>query len=318
MSNKERYKRFCESAGSQVPLFMQHWWMDTVCFGKSWDVALALDGDRLLGAMPFLYGRKWGLSYVLQPQLTQFSGPLFCYPDNLSPSHRIDFENRTVALLLDQLERRRLAYVLIHCAPSVSNWLPFYWAGFSQTTRYTYRINDISDLDSLFRSFDLQTRQRKINRYADSTSVRFDMDPADFAAFHARYWNSKGKRDLLSADFIDRVCRTAVSRGNGLLASLHDTQGRLLAARFVAFDSECAYALLSASDPLLHRSGHNEILIWRILQHLSGKCRAFDFEGSMDQGIEYFYRSFGAQQTPFFALSKCNNPLFSLLLKIKK
>jgi hypothetical protein len=118
--------------------------MDTVCFGKSWDVALALDGDRLLGAMPFLYGRKWGLSYVLQPQLTQFSGPLFCYPDNLSPSHRIDFENRTVALLLDQLERRRLAYVLIHCAPSVSNWLPFYWAGFSQTTRYTYRINDIS------------------------------------------------------------------------------------------------------------------------------------------------------------------------------
>lgn len=297
---------------------MQHWWMETVCHGKQWDVAMAFEEDRLLGFMPYLYGRKCGMTYIMQPQLTQFSGPFYCYPDHLTPSHRIDYENRTLQMLISQLEAIRPSYVLIHCSPSVTNWLPFYWAGYNQTTRYTYRINDISDTGKLFETFDHNKRQRKINRYANSTTVRFDMSPADFAAFHARYWNSKGKRDLLSEPFIERVCGTAIGRGNGLITSLHDDEGRLLAARFVVYDSRCAYALLSASDPHLHRSGHNEILIWRILQHLSGKCRAFDFEGSMNQGIEYFYRSFGAQQTPFFAVSKCNNPLFSLLLKIKK
>lgn len=318
MTNKERYKHFCESEGCQVPLFMQHWWMESVCFGKSWDVALAYDNDRLVGAMPYLYGRKLGMTYIMQPQLTQFSGPFYCYPDGLTPSQRIDFENSTLRSLLAQVEARRPSYVLIHCAPTVSNWLPFYWAGYSQTTRYTYRLNDISDPDKLFAAFDREKRQRKINRYSATTTVRFDMDPADFASLHARYWHSKGKNDLLSSSFIERVCRNAISRHQGVIASLHDDQQRLLAARFVAYDSMCAYALLSASDPSLHRSGHNEILIWRILQHLSGLCRSFDFEGSMDQGIEYFYRSFGAQQTPFFAISKNNSLFFSLLLKIKK
>lgn len=291
--------------------------METVCAGKSWDVALAYQGDTLTGVLPYLCNRRLGMTYILQPQLTQFSGPLFFYPQDCNESQRLDFEKQTLDSLLDQLEAVKPAYVLMHCSPAVTNWLPFYWRGYSQTTRYTYRLDDISDPQRLFDAFDPEKRQRKIRRYADSTTVRFDMSPADFATLHQKYWTAKGKKDLLDTAFIEHVCRTAIERGNGVIASLYDEQGRLLVARFVAYDSRCAYALLSACDLQLHRSGHNETLIWRLLQYLSDKTQAFDFEGSMDSGIEYFYRSFGARQTPFFAITKNNSSLFNILLKIR-
>lgn len=318
MSNKEIYKIICESGEYYVPLFLQHWWMDSVCKGKRWDVALSFDGDKPTGAMPFHIVDKCGLRFIVQPQLTQFSGPVYFYPPDLSESHRLDFEKQTADALLNQINSCRPHYFLQNFSPEVTNWLPFYWAGYRQTTRYTYRIPDIRDPQRVFAAFDLEKRQRKIRRYDESTSVRFDMEPADFASFHTRYWNGRGKRDLLSEDFIESVCRTAVRRGNGVIAALYDDQGQLLSARFVVYDSRCAYSLMSAQNNHLHKSGHSETLFWKLMNYLSDKTIAFDFEGSMEEGIEYFYRSFGARQTPFFEIVKPRNAIVELLMNRHK
>lgn len=318
MSDKDLYKQYCETEGAKIPLFMQYWWMEAVCQDKTWDVAIARDGDAILGVMPYLYGRKMGMTYILQPQLTQYSGPFYCYPDGLNEQQRLEFEKDVARKLIAQIEERRPAIFLQHFSPQVANWLPFYWTGYSQTTRYTYRLDDISDPQRLFDSFDREKRQRKIRRYEDCTSVRYDMSPAEFADLHACYWHDKGKRDLLRKDLIEHVCSTAVARGNGVIASLHDADGKLLVARFVAYDSRCAYALMSAYKVDTHRSGHNETLLWALLQYLSDKTKSFDFEGSMDEGIEYFYRSFGAHQTPYFEISKYRNSLVRWLMKLKK
>lgn len=314
-----------------MPLFQQFWWMEAVCAGKQWDVALAKDGDTILGAIPYHLVCRLGFTFVLQPQLTQFLGPVYfdglsapCKENNtrpqnavdtLSDSHRLDFEKQVATELISQLEAIKPSAILIHTSPQITNWLPFYWQGYRQTTRYTYRIPDISNLDAVFAAFDKEKRQRKIIKTEKQTTVRFDMSPSDFAAFHNSYWLSKGSKDLLSEEFIVRVCTAALSRGQGVIGSLHDENGKLLSARFVAFDNHSAYALMSASDSQLHRSGHSETLMWALIKHLSGKTQAFDFEGSMDEGIEYFYRSFGAVQTPYFVLSKYRSSLVELVLK---
>ena len=227
-------------------------------------------------------------------------------------------EKQTVIKLLQQLESRKPTFFLQRFSPQITNWLPFYWAGYKQTTRYTYRIEDISDLQRVFDGFDVEKRQRKIRRYEQSTTVRYDMSASDFADFHNRYWMAKGEKDVLSVSFITDVCQTAINRGNGVISSLYDDENRLLAARFVVYDDKCAYSLMSAQDMNLHKSGHSETLFWALIKYLSDKTKTFDFEGSMDEGVEYVYRSFGTKQTPYFEVSKCNNPIFKLLLKIRK
>lgn len=318
MDNKSLYRQFCETAGAEVPLFQQYWWMETVCAGKEWEVALALKGDRIEGAMPFLVRRRVGMVYVLQPQLTQYSGPHYCYPDGLSDAERVAFEHRVGRTLLRQLDAYKPIYVMQHCSPQITNWLPFYWDGFGQTTRYTYRLNDIGDSGRLFAAFDRDERQKKIRRLEGETQVRFDMTAAEFARFHRRYWQSKGERDLLDESFIVRVCESAVARRQGVIASLCDQEGQLLAARFAVFDSRCAYTLMSALEPSRYRNGYTETLVWGLLQWLADKTKAFDFEGSMDEGIEHFYRSFGAVQTPYFELSRCRHSWFRLLLALRR
>lgn len=317
IDNKKLYREFCEQRQIYVPLFQQYWWMEAVCYDKQWDVALAYSGGTLLGAMPYHYGRKMGITYIIEPQLTQFSGPLYCYGELSGYSHRLEFEKNVARELLRQVESVNPALFLQNFSPQVTNWLPFFWAGYRQSTRYTYRIDDIGDLDRVFASFDVEKRQKKIHKYEKSTMVRFDMRPEDFARFHCKYWNEKGKGDLLSEDLIKRVCSNALERGQGVIASLHDAENRLLSARFVAFDDRCAYSLMSAHDLSLHRSGHSETLLWGLLKYLNGKVHSFDFEGSMDEGIEYFYRSFGAKQIPFFEISKTRG-LSGLFLRLKQ
>lgn len=304
MTNKEKYKLFCETEGNDIPLFQQYWWMEAVCHGKQWDVALAYDGDSVIGVMPYHYGRKYGMTYVIQPQLTQFSGPCYFYPEGLSESKRLDFENEVTTELLREIEKLNPVVYLQNFSPKITNWLPYFWKGYSQTTRYTYRLNDISDTQRLFQNFDSKERQKKIMKFNAVTSARFDMSPTDFATFHKKYYFDKGEKDLLDSEFIERVCSEAINRGNGVIASLHDLDGRLLAARFIVFDSQCAHSLLSALNIGLKHSGYSETLIWNVLQYLSGKVKSYDFEGSMDKGVEYFYRSFGATQTPFFSVSR--------------
>ena len=320
MSPKERYRELCEAEGHRIPVFQQYWWMETVCAGKQWDVALATDDSgRLLAALPYLIRKRFGMSYILQPQLTQFSGPWFCTPADMSERRRTDFEHNACNLLIDKLQALHLAYFFQRFSPMVTDWLPFYWRGYKQTTRYTYLIDDISDPERVFESFDrTKERQRRIRRISDSYSVDTKIDTETFINLHNEYWQSRGQRDLLPKELMRRVIDTATARGQGLTIGLRDAEGKLAAAWFAVYDSHCAHALLSAKAPEEQSADVSALLIWRMIEALSGRTEAFDFEGSMEPTLEYFYRSFGARQVPLLEVSRVGNPVLPLLLKLRR
>lgn len=290
--------------------------MDAVCEGKEWDVALAYDNERLLAAMPFLIRHRFGMHYVLQPELTQFSGPYFCVPQDMSAARRVDFEHHATDLLIDQLAGLRLDYFCQRFSPLVTDWLPFHWRGYCQTTRYTYRIDDITDPQRAFDGFDRsKERQRRIRRIADNYTVD-QIDTETFVAFHTAYWQSRGKKDLLSPELMRRVINTATQRGQGITLGLNN--GGLKAAWFAVYDDRCAHALLSAKAPDVQSADVSALLVWRLIETLSTRTTAFDFEGSMEKSLEYFYRSFGARQVPLLEVSRISNPLFNILLKLHR
>ena len=316
--NKEAYRQLCDAEGSRIPVFQQAWWMDEVCEGKEWDVALAYDGDRLLAAMPYLIRHRFGMRYVLQPRLTQFSGPYYCIPPDMSNARRADFEHRAADLLIDHFQNLRLDWFCQRFAPSVTDWLPFYWRGYRQTTRYTYRIDDICDPQRVFDNFDRsKERQRRIRRISDKYTTD-NIDTETFIKFHAEYWQSRGEKDIVPASLMRNVINTANERGQGLTLGLRDEDGRLKAAWFAVFDDRCAYALLSAKAPDMQSADISALLVWRLIETLSGRTAAFDFEGSMEKSLEYFYRSFGARQLPLLEVSRTRNPLFNLLLMLHR
>ena len=253
MNNKETYKHLCETEGCAIPLFLQYWWMDTVCQGKQWDVLLAHNPQgNITAALPYLIGRKMGLKYIIQPQLTQYNGPWY------SPcSDRRDASRQLAAAL------REMGLTLFQ-----QNFAP-----------------TVTDLDG-WEGFSAQ----------------------------ARYWQSRGQKDLLGQEFMIKVIATALERGQGILLGVRDGNGELHAARFVAFDNRCAYALLSALHPTHHANGASALLFWLIIQKLSTRTRSFDFEGSMDPGIAFSYSLYGAKPTTYYQLTRWCHPAIGKLL----
>ena len=317
MTNKERYKILCDEQGANIPLFQQYWWMEAVCCGKQWDVIIVEKRGEIVAAMPYLIGKRWGMKYILQPQLTQYNGIWYKPQDFKTLNQRRDFEKWAASKVIKQLESIGVAYYQQNFSPQFTNWLPFYWQGFKQTTRYTYRINNIKNTEKVFRNFDRKHRQKPILQLVDSLKVVWDITPGDFYDFHDEYWKSRGRKDLLSKEFTMRICNAAIARNQGFIIGLRDGEGTLVAARFVVYDTECAYSLMSVLNPKSHPNGASPMLFWEAIKHLADKTKAFDFEGSMEQGIEYSYRLYGAVQTQYFAIEKCNSRMFQVLKYIK-
>ena len=279
--------------------------MEAVCHGKRWDVALAHDNDRnIIGAMPYLIGSRLGLRYIVQPQLTQYNGPWYRSDHNRLEA---DIQFRT------QLSFLRLTLFQQNFAPGLTDLQS--WKDYTVTPRVTYRLEDISDPQQLFEGFDKSRRQRQIRRAEGTLVADKNITSMQFAHFHTEYWRSRGEKDLLSEVFMARIIDAALQRGQGILLGVRDNEGTLQGARFVAFDENCAYALLSALHPQ-HPNGTSALLFWLILQELSGKCRSFDFEGSMDPGIALSYSLYGAQPTTYYQLTRCPSALLRKLLKI--
>lgn len=333
-TNKDRYQLLCEQ--QPLPLFLQHWWMEAVCAGKEWDVCLVFgqkgakkfsleehEGDQVVGAMPYLIRHRLGFRFVLQPQLTQYNGPWYNYaflPEGYSESQRMEFEKKVADKLLLHLQRLNLHYFQQNFAPQVTNWLPYHWWGYSQTTRYTYRLEDLSDLEAVFARFDRHHRASKIRRAEELLSVDPTMTPAQFEAYHQAYWSRKGKGDVLPTGLISRVAQAAVERGQGAILAVRDkATSQLMGARFVSWDASCAYSLLSALTMGSHPNGTSPMLFWECLKvAVEHGAKAFDFEGSMDMNIEQSYRLYGALQTPYHQIYKSNSPLFLGLLRMKE
>jgi hypothetical protein len=74
---------------------------------------------------------------------------------------------------------------------------------------------------------------------------------------------------------------------------------------------------MGGSDPELRNSGANSLCMWEAIKFASTVTKAFDFEGSMIESVERFFRAFGARQVPYFQISKINSPFVKIYRDIR-
>ena len=189
---------------------------------------------------------------------------------------------------------------------SVTNWLPFYWRGFQQTTFYTYVIEDLSDLDSVFGAFDKSSRY-EIRKAARQLSVRSDYDLDVLWKMVSLTFERQGKKVPYTFEYLQRIDDACVQQNARRILFAEDAKGRVHSALYLIWDKNSAYYLIGGADPELRSSGSSSLLIWEAIQFAATVTSRFDFEGSMVESIERFFRGFGAQQKPYFYVTKSNS-----------
>lgn len=102
-----------------------------------------------------------------------------------------------------------------------------------------------------------------------------------------------------------------VTREIALVAEGPD--GKLHAGAYIVRSGNTAYYLMGGGDPELRNSGATSLVLWEAIRRQPETIKVFDFEGSMIEPIERFFRAFGAVQTPYFHVSRSNSKLFKLI-----
>lgn len=299
MTNKDKYRLLCENEPT-IPIFSRDWYLDATC-GDAWEVCLIEADGQIVASMPYLVKKnKLGLKVISRPQFTQTLGPWTRY-DNTSEFKKISQEMVHFDELINQLPK--FAYFEQNWHFSKTNWLPFFWRGFSQTTRYTYQIKDISFPEKCYEQFNY-AKKKQIKKAEKNLKIRVDLSGSEF------YDNLKltyGKRNLdlffNRASFL-RLYDAVILHDQGTIITVTDENDTIHASLFLIYDEMSTYNLISSIDPDHKSSGASTYVVWEAIKYMSNKTKIFDFEGSMEKGIENSFRQFGTTQVPYFSISK--------------
>jgi hypothetical protein len=289
---------------SAYSIFQQPWWLEAVAPG-SWGEVIIEKGGQIYARLPYVIKRKYGLKVMDMPPLTLHLGPwLRAFPGKYA--NRISEEHQLMAELIENLPSFDVFQQNFHF--SITNWLPFYWKGFQQTTHYTYRINNLSDISLIWESFRENIR-RDIRKAESRFNLRIRTDlPVDaFIPLNIQTFERQGRNLPYPESLIRRLDAACVEHNARKIFIAEDKLGRHHAGVYIVWDEQSAYYLMGGGHPTLRSSGATSLCMWEAIQFAATVTKSFDFEGSIIEPIERFFRSFGAQQTPYFQVVKINS-----------
>ncbi len=298
------YTQFCSE--NYLPLHFQPWWLDAVCGPNGWKVALASDkGGDIVGALPYHIARRWGLKAVQLPPLTTYAGPWLRYPQSVGfkETSRLSFEKKVMADLIRQLPRT--VFFKQNFRPEITNWLPFHWEGFRQTTRYTYIFEKLNDLEKITAGFK-NTLRSDLKKAAQCTELRRD-DGAWSMVFelNKRSFQRKDRRQPYSLETFKNLHLALNQRNQSASFIAYDkASGKPSAGFYLVFDERQAAVLLTGTEPAFKSQCAIYGLFMEAIRFCAERALSLDFEGSMDKQIEQSFRAFGARLVPYFQITR--------------
>jgi hypothetical protein len=308
---KTAYAQLCKS--TDVPIFMQNWWLDAVCT-EGWSVALAYNKKGEVEAvLTFAKRQKMGLTTLSEPLLSPFCGAWFRQKTFQKQHEAIFYRKEYLQQLIENLpSAHRYSFRL---ATTLTDWQPFYWAGWQAETRYTYRLN-IINLININKNFNDNTK-RNIRKCTQHFTIESSDNFDKFLEINALTYERQAKTSPIPLKTWQAAERILKEKNQRHIFFAKNTEGVVEAAIYLVFDTSTAYYLAGGSTEEGRSKGAMHGLLAHAIQEAAAQgCTIFDFEGSMLRGIEPFFRGFGGELTPYFRVFKFANPFVKAIFKI--
>jgi lipid II:glycine glycyltransferase (peptidoglycan interpeptide bridge formation enzyme) len=201
--------------------------------------------------------------------------------------------------------------------PNLTNWLPFYWNDYQESTRYTYQLHNLQDLDKTYAAFNRNIK-RNIKKAKAAVRIVQDLSPTAFYEISEKSFARQGlKMPYSFSQFLKQDQALAKHQARQMFFAM-DEQDNIHAAAYLIWDGQSSYYHLSGDNSDFRKSGATILLIWEAIQYTQQVLglNTFDFEGSMVKRIELVRRQFGAVQQPYFRIWKYNSLLYKVLDKM--
>lgn len=290
-------------ASPQGCIFQKSWWLDAVAPGRN-DLLLIRRGGSLAAGMPIVWSDSGRFKCISMPPLTQVLGILFP-PSSAKPAKRLANEHELAVELMEQIPPCDRFSLRFHY--QFSNWSPFFWGGYSQTTKYTYVIDEIGGEAEVWSGVRDNIRREIRKAQRADISIRDDCGLEAMYETISQTFARQGMKTPYSLEFVKRLDTACTSVAARRMLFAVDPQNRIHAAGYYVWDARTTYFLMGGGNPALRNSGANSLMHWQAIQEARERGTKYDFEGSMIRGVQRFFQSFGALPKAYSQISRTNS-----------
>lgn len=285
-------------------IFEQPWWLDAVAPGQ-WSAVEIEKGGKTVARLPYVETKRFGFRLLGMPDYTQTLG--YWIDDTGAKNARKYARNKDLVLeLIDKLPK---GYSIDLWLDHTCDYLfPFHWNGFKLQVAYSYRIEDIQDEKRLWEGLADNIR-REIKKAQSQLKVEDNHAIDDLILMQNKTFLRQGRSHRGNGALLKRLDEVLKKKQARKLLCAVDAEHRIHAASYFVYDSNCCYYLVGGGDPELRTSGAASLLMWEGMKFASTVSKAFDFEGSMIEPIERFFRAFGGTPVPYWRVTKLNMAL---------
>ena len=276
-------------------VFEQPWWLDVVAPGKWRELSVSKNGEVVARWPIVTDGNK-----AFMPKETQTIGPWFAKVEGETEHDRLSRMQKAIQEMLQQAEISRWDYAL---APECDYVLPFMRNGFQLHPRFTYVIDDLSDIEGVEARY-AKTVKKNLKRASQVVEVKRVDDPDILIRSMRATFDAQHRSLPVSEELISQIVEESLRHSNGVLLAAFDDSGLCHSSSLFVYDEKRCYYLLSGSDPAVRTSGAQTLILRDGIRFAAEHSKVFDFEGSMIEGIEKFFRQFSGRQVVYYRITK--------------
>lgn len=264
-------------------LYAQSWYLDAVCPG--WQALATTDYSRV---MPLTSRRKYGLSYLFQPLLSQQLG-IFSR-SHLKPEEVDEFIGMIPPVF-------KLIEITLndHNPPGIL---------FPIDKHTTCRLNLNISYTQIQERYSENTRRNLKKATLENLRFRTNITLQEFMELLQKD-KSAGANILIrnkNRPALLRLIPTLINRSAGMICGVRNRHGDLLASALIGQEKGFHYYLAPAMNEEGREARAMFYLIDRYIHLHAGLPAIFDFEGSDIESVARFYKGFGAAPAIYTSL----------------
>jgi hypothetical protein len=247
-----------------------------------------------------LYDR-W--TFFTHPKITPYLGNVYSdtggkYVTQLSHNKKLCYE---IANML----KTHCDTINIHLsAYEVDDVMPFVWAGFSVSLRYTY-ILKLDNMDEVWKNADDRLRNNVKKSRKDGLWIDTECDFNETIILAKKTFQRQGME--LGASFIENAIKyekvmCCLSQCKSFVAKTNE--GIPIAALFMVWDKKRSYAIVSGHDFENAHRGALKFAQWASVEYTRNVLGLYeyDFEGTTLIHTERYIREFGGKLIPYYTI----------------
>lgn len=294
-------------------VFEQPWWLDITAPGKWHEVTIEKNG-KVIARWPYVIEK----GKIVNPPMTQTLG-IWMEPSLKEPARGNSHLNHQKAVIFELTEKLpEHVSVNVTLDSSLSYVLPFRWKGFRITPSFSYRLEDIKNIEDIDQKIASKTVQRHV-KAAEKVVIAADNSQngiEHMLDLNRMTFARQGRKPPKDEALLKKIMEGSIENNCGQILLALGSDGRAHSGAFFLYDEKTCYYLLGGQDPEFKNDGSMNLVLRKGIDFAKDKSQNFDFEGSMIEGIENFFRQYGGRQITNYTVTR--QSLFADILEVLK